>query len=141
MSILPVIELAYDGSEGPGGGDLSGEEGQGVGVGGEGHPLRGRGFLETVTTEDPYPVTEVVTATIHSCRVPLNMTTSDFDNIHNVICGRAMTMMSACHIDLFATCNEKQQRKNLRNYASSSQNGMLRQRPCGVWCLVYYLSR
>ena len=96
MSILPVIELAYDGSEWPGGGDLSGEEGQGVGGGGEDHPLRGKGFLETVTTEDPYPVTDVVTAAIHSCRVPLNMTTSDFDNIHNVICGRAMTMTSAC---------------------------------------------
>ena len=88
--------MAYDGSEWPGGGDLSGEEGQGVGGGGAGHPLRGKGFFETVTTEDPYPVTDVVTAAIHSCWVPLNMTTSDFDNIHNVVCGRARTMMSAC---------------------------------------------
>ena len=95
MSILPVIELAYDGSEWPGGGDLSGEEGQGVGGGGAGHPLRGKGFFETVTTEDPYPVTDVVTAAIHSCWVPLNFT-SDFDNIHNVVCGRTRTMMSAC---------------------------------------------
>ena len=71
-------------------------EGPGVGVGGEDHPLRGKGFLETVTTEDPYPVTDVVTAAIPSCWVPLNMTTSDIDNVHNVVCGRAMTMMSAC---------------------------------------------
>ena len=77
----------YYGSEGPGGGDLRGGEGEGVSVGGEDHSLRGRSFLETVSTKDPYPVADVVTAAINSCWVPFNMTTSDFDNVHNVVCG------------------------------------------------------
>ena len=57
--------LTHDGSEWPGGGYLRGE-GEGVGGGGEDHSLRTRSFLETVATEDPYPVTNVVSAAIHS---------------------------------------------------------------------------
>ena len=85
----------YYGSEGPGGGDLRGGEGEGVSVGGEDHSLRGRSFLETVSTKDPYPVTDVVTAAIHSCWVPFNMTTTDFDNVHNVVCGTARIVTCA----------------------------------------------
>ena len=56
--------LTHDGSEWSGGGYLRGGEGEGVGGGGEDHSLRERSFR--TSTEDPYPVTDVISAAIHS---------------------------------------------------------------------------